>query len=489
MKNETRPNILIFMPDQMQAQITFPGHPCKTPSMDKIKEAGVSFHSAYPPMAHCCPARASFMTSLYPSQHGIYNNVSNDQAIHSHLNPGIETFSEKLAESGYQMYYAGKWHVSAAETPQSRGWTELYLKEQELDNGKRRTAYREMRCESGNRSRKRGEILRPGWGGYTLYGTSDKSYTEIDDYECVHKAISQLDRLQDSVDPWCMYIGPNGPHDPFVIPEKYATMYDPDQIQLPPNYYDDMQDKPRIYQRMRKVFSQLSEQEVKESIAHYWGYCTLIDDLFGEVLDALVRNRQMDNTLIVVVSDHGEHAGAHGLYCKGISMFDEGYRVPLIMSSPKLVKNPGRAVDQFVTLMDIAPTLIELAGAEPLGKTSGRSLVPFLSGETPDNWRDSIYAQCNGTELYYTSRMVKTKNYKFVYNPTDFDELYDLESDPYEMHNIADRPESEALLKEMYGKMWEHAFQSEDMNMVKYIPVTTGEYGPAIVNAKERLMR
>ncbi|GAA3412133.1 sulfatase-like hydrolase/transferase [Paenibacillus hodogayensis] len=489
MKNETRPNILIFMPDQMQAQITFPGHPCKTPNMDKIKEAGVSFHSAYPPMAHCCPARASFMTSLYPSQHGIYNNVSNDQAIHSHLNPGIETFSEKLAESGYQMYYAGKWHVSATETPQSRGWTELYLKEQELDNGSRRKAYREMICESGQRSRKRGEILRPGWGGYTLYGTSDKSYTEIDDYECVHQAISQLDRLQDSVDPWCMYIGPNGPHDPFVIPEKYATMYDPDQIELPPNYYDDLQDKPRIYQRMRKVFSQLSEQEVKESIAHYWGYCTLVDDLFGEVLDALARNNQMDNTLIIVVSDHGEHAGAHGLYCKGISMFDEGYRVPLIMSSPKLVQNPGRAVEQFVTLMDIAPTLIELTGAEPLGKTSGRSLVPFLSGETPDNWRDSIYAQCNGTELYYTSRMVKTKNYKFVYNPTDFDELYDLESDPYEMHNIANRPESEALLKEMYGKMWEHAFESEDMNMVKYIPVTTGEYGPAIVNAKERLMR
>jgi arylsulfatase A-like enzyme len=159
------------------------------------------------------------------------------------------------------------------------------------------------------------------------------------------------------------------------------------------------------------------------------------------------------------------------------------------MSSPELVKNPGRAVEQFVTLMDIAPTLIELTGAEPLSKTSGRSLVPFLSGETPDNWRDSIYAQCNGTELYYTSRMVKTKKYKFVYNPTDFDELYDLESDPYEMHNIADLPESKDVMKEMYSKMWEHAFQSEDMNFVKYYPVTTGEYGPSIVNSKESGMR
>ncbi|MBO9599432.1 MAG: DUF4976 domain-containing protein, partial [Cohnella sp.] len=139
-------------------------------------------------------------------------------------------------------------------------------------------------------------------------------------------------------------------------------------------------------------------------------------------------------------------------------------------------------------LMDIAPTLIELAGAEPPAKTSGRSLVPFLVGDTPDDWRDSIYAQCNGTELYYTSRMVKTKQYKFVYNPTDFDELYDLEADPHEMRNIADRPESKAIVKMMYGRMWEHAFASEDTNMVTYIPVTTGDYGPAIVN-EERMMR
>ncbi|GBG05591.1 hypothetical protein PAT3040_00075 [Paenibacillus agaridevorans] len=429
------------------------------------------------------------MTGLYPSQHGVFNNVSNDQAIRIQLNPGIETFSESLADSGYQMYYAGKWHVSAVETPQSRGWTELYLKEQEIDNGKRRRSYQEMICESGTRSRKRGEILRPGWGSNILYGTSEKTYTELDDYECVHQAISQLDRLKDSEDPWCMYIGPNGPHDPFVIPEKYGSMYDPDLIQLPPNYHDDLQDKPRIYQRMRKVFSQFSEAEVKESIAHYWGYCTLIDDLFGEVLDALDRNGQMDHTWIVFVSDHGEHAGAHGLYCKGISMFDEGYRVPLIISSPKLVMNPGRIVEQFVTLMDISPTLIELTGAEPLSKTCGHSLIPFLSGKTPDNWRDSIYAQCNGTELYYTSRMVKTKKYKFVYNPTDFDELYDLESDPLEMHNIASFPDSKDVLKEMYSKMWEHAFQSEDTNFVKYYPVITGEYGPAIVNSKESRMK
>ncbi|MDP7236614.1 MAG: choline-sulfatase, partial [Candidatus Latescibacteria bacterium] len=83
--------------------------------------------------------------------------------------------------------------------------------------------------------------------------------------------------------PWCLYIGPNGPHDPFNIPERFADMYDPDQIALPPSYHDQMEDKPRIYQRHRRQYwDQLSEAEVRESIAHYWGYCTMMDEIFGE---------------------------------------------------------------------------------------------------------------------------------------------------------------------------------------------------------------
>ncbi|TVY09460.1 sulfatase-like hydrolase/transferase [Paenibacillus cremeus] len=477
-----QPNILIFMPDQMQAQVTLPGHLCHMPNVNRLASEGVSFTYAYPPMAHCCPARASFMTGLYPTQHGVFNNVSNDQALRTTLNDGVEMFSEKLQDVGYQLFYSGKWHVSATEMPRDRGWAELHMREQKLDHGSRREAFRKLKADKAEADRERGEIARPGWGSYRLYGTSDERYEDTKDYRTVQAAIEQLDRLKDSSDPWCMFVGPTAPHDPFIVPEKYAKMYDPSKVQLPPNFHDDMKDKPGIYRRMKSVFSQLTEDEVKESIAHYWGFCTMVDDLFGEVLEALERNGQLDNTIVMFVSDHGEHAGAHGLYCKGISTFDEGYRVPFIIRAPQLAEHGGRAMDEFVSLMDAAPTILELAGAQPLGKCSGLSLVPFLRGTQPERWRDSLFTQCNGTELYYINRMVKTKRYKFVYNPSDLDELYDLQADPHELVNIADHPGMEGIVKEMYTRMWEHAFSAEDNCFVRYIPVTTAQYGPYVVS-------
>ncbi|MDR6553896.1 sulfatase-like hydrolase/transferase [Paenibacillus qinlingensis] len=481
---KARPNILIFMTDQEQAQVAMPGHPCRTPHLDRLAAEGVQFTQAYPPMAHCCPARASFMTGLYPSQHGIYNNNMNDQAIRRSLNPGVETFSEKLKESGYDLFYSGKWHVSATENPKDRGWKELQVSAgvgtyMGISRDRFQADHEKYLAES-KVERGRGELLRPGWGNKQLYGTTEKAYQELKDYQVVRSGIEQLDQLKDSQEPWCVYIGVNGPHDPFIIPEPYASMYDPKDIPLPPNYHDDLKDKPGVYRKMRNVFDQLSEDEVKESIAHYWGYCTMMDDMFGEVLQALERNGQKEDTLVVFLSDHGEHAGAHGLYCKGISMFDEGYRVPLVVSWPGNNPNPGCQVDEFVTLMDIAPTLLEAAGAPVLNKCAGRSLLPFLSNTQPDDWRDSQYAQCNGVEVYYTSRMVRTNDYKFVYHATDINELYDLNVDPHELHNVIDQPNMQDVVKQMYGKMWKHAYESEDTIFNQYVTVATAEYGPGL---------
>mgnify|MGYP005838888411 CR=1 FL=1 len=484
-QNSERPNILIFMTDQHQAQVIGQDHPCRTPNMDKFASEGLRFTSTYTTMAHCCPARASFMTGLYPSQHGIYNNVNNDQAINLSLNLGVETFSEKLKGAGYDLYYSGKWHVSNTENPSDRGWEEIFVGAPAARKGKFTGSNRKSFLESkewnlNDTIRGRGEILRPGWGTFKLYGTDEEGKTNADK-KILSLGLEKLEQLGNHPNPWCLAISVNAPHDAFIMGEKYSKMYNPEDIELPPNYYDDMKDKPGIYRRMRKLWSQLTEEEVKESIAHYWGFCTMVDDMFGQVLDTLDRISQRDNTLVIFVSDHGEHCGAHGIYCKGISSFDEGYRVPLVMRWPGKINNPGRSVDEFVTLMDIAPTLIEVTGAEQLNKCSGKSLMPFLRGEQPEDWRDAIYTQCNGVEIYYTSRTVKDKGYKYVYTPIDIDELYDLKNDPYEMKNLIDEPSMQDIKKQMIKKMWQKAFESEDTIFNRYITVALADYGPGII--------
>ncbi|MCM8762839.1 MAG: sulfatase-like hydrolase/transferase, partial [Candidatus Omnitrophica bacterium] len=120
-----RPNILIFMTDQEQADVVRPDHPCITPNAARLAEKGILFTRSFCPTAHCCPSRATFLTGLYPSRHGVYNNVSNPTAIHHGLFPGVRMFSEDLRDAGYRLAYTGKWHATNEEDPADRGWEEL----------------------------------------------------------------------------------------------------------------------------------------------------------------------------------------------------------------------------------------------------------------------------------------------------------------------------------------------------------------------------
>lgn len=475
-----RPNILIFMTDQQQAQVTYPDHPCLTPNLDRLAREGIRFNQVYTTMTHCCPSRASFMTGLYPSQHGVYNNVSNPAAIHRGLNEGVVTFAERLKASGYSLHFSGKWHVSGEENPADRGWEELMVTaSKDAVMGVTIEQWRNKRAEDTCTPRNKGEIERPGWGNFRLYGVDAKPIEQNEDYQVVRQAVDRLEQLQHQQNPWCMYIGTFGPHDPFIIPEKYAKMYNPNDIELPPNYYDSLANKPAVYRRMRKVWDQLTEDEVKESIAFYWGYCSMVDDLFGEVLNALERTNQADDTVVLFLSDHGESLGAHGLYLKGISPYDETYRVPCVLRWPSGVQRPGTQVDALISMIDFAPTIMELAQAGELTASMGLSLLPWIKNEIPSQWRDAVFTQCNGVEVYYTQRMVRTSRYKFVYNPTDVDELYDLESDPYELHNIADQSEMRPVKEKLLLRMWQEAAATEDIIFNQYPTVAVAEIGPA----------
>ncbi|MHB8889682.1 MAG: sulfatase-like hydrolase/transferase [Acidobacteriaceae bacterium] len=519
---EGRPNILIFMPDQTQSQLVLPGYPCLTPNVDRFASQGVMFPNAFCPAPHCCPSRASFQTGLYPSEHGVFNNVSTDTAIHANPYPGTRFFSEILRDSGYELDYSGKWHVARDISPQDAGWTNSYTPRTKKSKHwfvpgreRRDSAWSEARAElSETGPRKPGEVFRPGWGNVELYKTLPPQAGNIfagreGDYQPVIAGTEKLKRLAHGAHPWALMVSNSGSHDLYDVPKHFVDMYDPKSIDLPPNFRDTLEDKPRIYQRMRyQYWAQLSDDEIRKSIAHYWAKTTMQDALFGLLLDTLEKTGQADNTIVVYVSDHGDYAGAHGVWAKGVPSFREGYNIPCVIRWPKGIANPGRQVDAFVSTTDFAPTFLEAAGIPSSDiKMSGKSLLPWLRGETPANWRDAIFSQLNGVELYYTQRIVMTKDYKYVYNGFDYDELYDLKQDPHEMVNLAfpDVKQSRAIVeqgkgygngsdvawpplsphlaevrRDMLKRMWKFAQEHKDQIFNPYITVAMAPFGPGV---------
>ena len=507
-----RPNILIFMPDQQQGATVLPEHPCLTPHIDQFAKEGLLFPNAFCPAPHCCPSRATFQTGLYPSEHGVFNNVDTDTAIHYNPYPGTRFFSQSLRAAGYELGYAGKWHVGHTLRPHNIGWTELnsqpYPTNAPLGLNHRSAFWAKAREQYQHPTpRGTGEVKRPGWLNQTLYAARPAGYKNLRDYSAVQDGIAGIRRFAAGSSPWCVMVSNNGGHDLYDPPQNYLDRYDWRRIELPKNFRDVMDDKPRVYQRMRyQYWQQLSDDEVKQCIAHYYALLSMQDDLFGLLLDTLKQTGQADNTLVIYCSDHGDYAGAHGLWAKGVPSFREAYNIPCVLRWPKGIRAPGRQVDALVSTADFAPTILDAAGVQgpPM---SGTSLMPWLRNEKPTAWRDAVFSQLNGVELYYTQRIVMTHTHKYVYNGFDYDELYDLRNDPHELHNLAfpdlAAPRASTLRgageattdrsawpplpsgidevrRDLLTKMWEFAQRHNDQIFDNYLTVALAPYGPGI---------
>ncbi len=475
-----RPNILIFMTDHQRGDTVLPEHPCRTPNLDRVASEGLLFTNAFCPSPHCCPARATFHSGLYPSRHGVWNNVCNDQALSRRLKDGVRLWSQVLAEAGYRLIWSGKWHVSVVESPADRGWEERFVSAAAgALHAPTWQRYREVAAQPEPTHRGEGEILRPGYGPYRLYGPAGERTNEHDE-RAVGEAVKAIGELGHAGQPWAMFVGAIAPHDPYLAPQQYLDLYEVKQVPLPPSFEDALADKPRVYKRMRDMrFGQLSEREVRQAVRHFWAYCSYLDDLFGRLLSALEASDQAANTLVLYCSDHGDYCGDHGLFAKGIPCFRGAYHVPAVVRWPAGIARPGRRVERLVSLADFAPTFTELAGREPSASLTGRSLLPFLRNEASPGWRDEIHTQCNGVELYYTQRSVMTADFKYVFNGFDEDELYDLRADPHEMRNLAGDGRYETVKRELLRRMWRFALAEDDAAINNYITVSLAPYGPA----------
>jgi len=459
-------NILFILTDQQQASTVDPGSPCLTPTLDWLESEGVRFTRAHTVNAICSPTRASLLTGVYPSTHGMVDCTHVVDEYRAKLDTSLEMWSQRLQAMGYHTGYFGKWHVERSGKLENFGFAEYEVH----GGGPDPSGFAAYRQRLGLPPEPEDYVLRyavhqRGYPDYLLYGVLDEPEEGSAFHYVFSKAIDFVRRAAQGKGPWCAFISSSGPGDPHYVPKAYYALYDPSRIEKPPSFDDDLMDRPNIYRRQRAVWKDVEWEDHARAIACYYARCTLMDAQIGRALRALEETGQAEDTIVVYSNDHGIMMGAHGLHCLGVFPFEEGYRIPLIIKWPG-VGRAGETCDRLVNTLDLAPTLLEMAGAGHLPTAQGRSLVPLLRGEDLRDWPDDSFAEFHGQRFFWTQRIVWTERYKYVFNGFDYDELYDLEADPYEMTNLASDPRYAKVLEEMVTRMWTHIKAIGDHNMI-----------------------
>jgi arylsulfatase A-like enzyme len=284
-------------------------------------------------------------------------------------------------------------------------------------------------------------------------------------FECMVSdfAVDLMRQFAGEEKPFFLWANFWGPHTPCLVPEPYYSMYDPTEIPQPPSFTETWERKPRV-QELYERFWGLSGggwESWRETVARYWGYVTMIDDLVGRMLEELRTLGLADDTLVVFTTDHGDMMGAHRLIEKGPFTYEQCYRLPMVAADPDC-EDPGTACDEFVYLHDLFPTFLEMAGADLPDVPDSRSIRSNVLGREAPTGRDSIYSAFDSQIFPFPQRMVRTRRHKLVYNVSDIGELYDLGSDPWEMRNLIDLPETADIQNELLERMHEHMVRLDD---------------------------
>ncbi len=473
-------NILILMADQMQAAVLDPEHVCRTPNLDRLMQRGVRFTHAYTPNAICSPTRASLMTGLLPHNHGVLEVLYPKVPDLHVLRAEKPHWAQRLQTAGYRTGYFGKWHIERNNVLTRFGW--------QVDGGLASERFRQRAQEIlGDQpllppADPTLELQAPaGYGPHQLYGVTDRPAEARTMGIVTTLALEFLAESADSAEPWCCFVSLPEPHDPYITDREHFAHYANQPLPEPPNAEDDLTDRPGLYRRAQGIWRQLNAEQRHQARACYFASIGEIDEQFGRVLDYLDATGQVENTIVVVISDHGDLLGAHGLFFKDISAFEEVYRTPLIVAGPGVAA--GQRCAARVGLHDLCPTLLALTDAEPIDVPDSRSFAHLVREPvhvTPE-WQRG-YAEYYGNRHRLTQKIVWDGPWKLVFNGFDFDELYHLEDDPWELQNRALDPAYAEEYQRMTELFWRYATETGDtpLSETLYPALRLGTVGPLV---------
>ncbi|MFC7404748.1 sulfatase-like hydrolase/transferase [Georgenia alba] len=457
-----RLNVLVLMSDEQRWDtLGHTGNPAaRTPVLDELAETSTVLERTYTPFPLCCPSRTSLWTGRMPRHHHVLGNW---RAIDPRLrDAGLGT---AFRDAGYHTLYCGKWHVPGT-TPRRMGFRATSAIPAVLDGrdrGRYIQPYREYAGRQGyelvdghieNLTRADVETLRSAPHRATA-AIPEEHFLETWQTDQFLRALHQ--RPDDR--PWFAVCSFNAPHFPMVVPAPYDRIIDRRRVRLPASFAAGPGTRPRevATSSYATKYADLDEAGWTDMIAHYLGLCALVDTQVGRILDHLRRAGELDRTIVVYTSDHGDMMGAHRLMEKGhLLHYEEALRVPLLVRHPD--QTGGTRTTNLVSVVDIARTLAELAGVTWTEDDDGTSFAAMLAKAAPTPTRNHVTAEtvlygmeadANGEHVdpatWDADRdgmnlSVRTHRVRYVYRSRDVDELYDHALDPDELVNLAGDP-------------------------------------------------
>ena len=412
-----RPNILIIMTDEHDPAVTgCYGHPVvQTPNLDRLSRKGVLFENAYCNSPMCVPSRMSFLTGRYGSEVGVFDNGSP-------LASEVPTFAHYFEAAGYDTTLCGRMHMVGPD--RLHGFGRRLYDDMTAWQGYNQKPNRKKEARRGSNSHV--TECGPGKSRWLDY---DSTVTDLSERFLRNQV------REPSVKPWLFVSSLMNPHFPLCPPQEYFDMYPLNQMILPDCGDETFETQHPVIQHLRYFFHNnepLPEEVTRTALASYYAVITLTDSYIGRLLDVIDNSHLQENTIVIYLSDHGEMAGQHGIWQKQC-FYESSVRVPIIIRTPWGVQ--GVRVAENVSLVDIMPSILDMAGIEMSTGLRGESLKGFVEGHKGTD--HVIFSEYHAQGMLNAGYMVKKGHYKYNYYVGHRPQLFDLRTDPGEFMDLA----------------------------------------------------
>ncbi|CAG7647744.1 Ulvan-active sulfatase [Paenibacillus solanacearum] len=481
-----RPNILLITSDQQHWNTIGAFNPeLRTPNLDRLAEEGTTFTRAYCPNPTCTPTRASIITGMYPSQHGAWT-------LGTKLLEDRHTVGEDFTAAGYKTALIGKAHFQPLKETEQYSSLESYPILQDLDFWRsfHGPFYGFDHVELARNHTNEAHVGQhyalwmeekgcSNWRDYFLppTGTMDKKVRhkwpipEPYHYDTwiAERTNALLEQYKNEDQPFFLWSSFFDPHPEYLVPEPWDTMYDPEQLTIPsitPGEHDRNPPHFGMTQQQKPDFSHLRESgfgvhgyrshlmpegERKRIVATYYAMISLMDKYIGKILDKLDELGLADQTLVVFTTDHGHFFGQHGLQHKGGFHYEDLIKLPFIVRYPGQVP-AGKRSAAIQSLVDLAPTMLRFCGMDVPAAMTGVDQSAVWTG-AQEQARDHAICEFRHEPTTIHQKTYVDARYKItVYYNQTYGEIFDLQEDPGELHNLWDEPEHAALKSELLLK-------------------------------------